>query len=389
MKHFSPTTLWRMGLSTILIGAGMLGWLAWGTGIDSTGSLLAVVILLSSFCAVLGQKDAFRISDDIMPAILLAGLGLGSVIGVEPVNRMFMIGLLGYAGVFLFRYRGTSPQKTLALAHLGLALLFSVMAVVMGEKAPMTGGLFLLITFLPLIPFHLPLLGIVRASQMSLAGIWVVVWLATGLSQLKNLEGTLPFEGMGIFPVLALGSALYASLKAMGHRLPRESLAYATIVLLALPWGLVDEFSQVAAWGIPFGIAVALLTSAMWLAFAFLHERYGAHSLATLHGLGSGMPRFRGVFTLLISLVMLLPVLPVIGGLTTIPPDTPETDGLFPVWLLLLTVWLSVNWIFTTMLHQSAFGKPRPDISHRDLSAYETGTLLLLMGTASLCGTLV
>jgi hypothetical protein len=178
-------------------------------------------------------------------------------------------------------------------------------------------------------------------------------------------------------------------LKAMGHRLPREGLAYATIALLALLWGLVDEFPHIAAWGIPFGIAVALLMNAMLLSFAFFHERYGAQNLATLQGLGSGLPRFRGIFTLLISLIMLLPVLPVIGGLTTIPPDTPETYGLLPVWMLLLTVWLSVSWIFTTMLHQGAFGKPRMDVPHRDLSPYEIGTLVLLMGTASVCGILV
>jgi len=110
--------------------------------------------------------------------------------------------------------------------------------------------------------------------------------------------------------------------------------------------------------------------------------------LTTLQGLGAGLRRFRGVFTFLISLIMLLPILPVVAGLTTTPPEHAEAHSLFPVFLLLLTVWLSVSWVFTTMLHQTAFGKPRSDVPTRDLSAYEMWALVLLMGAASFCGTL-
>ena len=382
-----PSALWGIGVATILVAGGMLVWLGWNTASDPSVSLLAAAILLACFCGVFGQKGSSRISDDLVPIILLGGLGLGGVIGVEPVDRIFLIGLLSYAGFFLARYMAASLQKTLAQVHVSLALILGVLAVFMEEgRNNIVGVLFLLITFLPLVPFHLPFLGIVRSSRESLAGVWVVVWLALGLSQLKDLEGILPVDWIGVFPVLALVSALYASLKAMGHRLPREGIAYATITLLSLLWGLIGEFTHVAVWGIPFGIAVALLMSAMLCSYAFLHERYGVHNLTTLQGLGSGLPRFRGVFTFLISLVMLLPVLPVVAGFRTIPSDTSEAHALFPVWLLVFTVWLSVSWVFTTLLHRTAFGKPRPDVPDRDISFYELWTLLLLMGTASLFG---
>lgn len=58
--------------------------------------------------------------------------------------------------------------------------------------------------------------------------------------------------------------------------------------------GLIGELPHIAVWGIPFGIAVALLMSAMLCSYAFLYERYGTHNLVTLQGLGSGLPRFRG-----------------------------------------------------------------------------------------------
>lgn len=384
-----PSALWGIGLTAILVAGGVVVLLGWDTKSDYSASLLAAAILLACFCGVFGQKGSSGVSDDVAPIILLGGLGLGGVIGVEPVNRIFMIGLLGYAGFFLARNMAASLQKSLALAHVSLALMLGVITVFMEEGVPIVVMLFLLMTFLPLVPFHLPFLGIVRSSPESLAGVWVVVWLALGLSHLKDLEGILPVDWIGVFPVLALGSALYASLKAMGHRLPREGIAYATITLLALLWGLIGEFTHISAWGIPFGISLALLISAMLFSYAFLHERYGAHNLATLQGLGSGLPRFRGVFTFLISLIMLLPVLPVVAGFRTIPPEASEAHSLFPVWLLVFTVWLSVSWVFTAMLHRTAFGKPRSDVPDRDLSFYELWTLLLLMGTAGLFGTLV
>lgn len=388
MERTVPSGLWGIGLATILVAGGVLIVFGGDTGSDHSGSLLAAVILLACFCGLLGQQSSSRGSDDVGPILLLGGLGLGGVLGMEPVNRIFVLGLLGYAAFFLARHLAASLQKTLALVHVSVALMLGVLAFFMEEVRGVVGVLFLVLTFLPLVPFHLPFLGIVRSSRESLGSVWVVVWLAAGLSQLQDLEAMLMLhvEWKGVLPVLALVSALYASLKAMGHRLPRECLAYATIIFLALLWGLSGEFSHIAEWGIPFGMAVALLMSALLCAYAFLHERYGAHHLNTLQGLGAGLPRFRGVFTFLISLMMLLPVLPVVAGFRTVPPDTPEAHSLFPVWLLLLTVWLSVSWVFTTMLHQTAFGKPRVDVPHRDLSVYELWTLLLLMGTASVCG---
>ncbi|MCA9421283.1 MAG: hypothetical protein KC592_09700, partial [Nitrospira sp.] len=343
MERTSPSAWWGVGIASMLIaGAGFLAF-GWESEISSFVSLPAAAILLSCFCALLWQKDASRVSDDVVPIILLAVLGLGGVIGVVPINRLFMIGLLGYGGFYLSRHMAASLQKTLALVHLGLAVVFGIVTLFLDETGLMVAGLFLLVTFLPLVPFHLPFLGVVRSSRESLAGVWVVVWLATGLSQLKNLEELFHPEGMWIIPAFALVSALYASLKATGHLLPREGIAYAAITLLALLWGLLATFSHVAVWGVPYGIAVALLMSAMLQSFAFLHERYGTHNLVTLQGLGSGLPRFRGAFTFMISLVMLLPILPVVAGFLTIPLNGSETS-LFPVLLLLCIVWFSVSW---------------------------------------------
>lgn len=379
-----PSALWGIGISAILVASGVLGLLGWNTTSDSSSIFLAAAILLACFCGIFGQKDSTEGSGDVAPIILLGGLGLGGVFNVEPIKGLCLIGLLGYAGFILARHMVASLQKSLALVHVFFAMILEVLAVFMEEGVHIVGVLFLLITFLPLVPFHLPFLGIVRSSRESLAGVWVVVWLASGLSRLKDLEGLLPLDGMELIPVLALASAIYTSLKAMGHLLPRESIANATITLLALLWGLIGELPHIAVWGIPFGIAVALLMSAMLCSYAFLYERYGTHNLVTLQGLGSGLPRFRGVFTFLISLIMLLPVLPMVGGFRTLPFDVSGSHALLPVWLLVFTVWLSISWVFTTLLHRTAFGKPRSDVPDYDLSFYELWTLLLLMGMAGL-----
>ncbi|MGE0474317.1 MAG: hypothetical protein AB7P17_11850 [Nitrospirales bacterium] len=386
MERTSPSAAWVIGLVAILAAGGVVGLLGWNTESDSSGLLLAAAVLLACFCGVFGQKESSRVSEDVVDILLLGGLGLGNALGGEPVNHIFLIGLLGYAGFFLARHMLPSLQKSLALAHLGLAVLLGVMAVFMDKDLAMVGLLFLLATFLPLVPFHLPFLGLIRSSREFLAGVWIVVWLTAGLSRLKDLDGILPADWMGVFPVLALGGALYASLKAAGHRLPRENIGYATVILLSLLWGLMAEFSSLSHWGLPFGTAVGLLMSASLFSYALLYERYGKHNLLTLQGLGSGLPRFRGIFTFLISLIVLLPVLPVVAGFRIIPTAPPEPGYFLPFWLLLFTVWFAVSWIFTTMLHQTAFGMPRTDVPDRDLSVYELLALLLLMGSASVFG---
>ncbi|MDR4482170.1 MAG: hypothetical protein R3B95_02775 [Nitrospirales bacterium] len=388
MERSVPSGLWGIGLAIVLVACGVLIFFGWDMESDTSDTLLAAAILLACFCGFLGQQGSSPGSDDVGPILLLGGLGLGAVIGVEPINQIFLIGLLAYAGFFLTRYLVASLQKTLALVHLSLALIVGVLVVFMEEDGDTVGRLFLSLTLIPLVPLHLPFLGIVRSSRESLGSVWLVVWLAAGLSQLQDLESMLHVKWMGMLPVMALVSAVYACLNAMGHHLPREGIAYGAVTLLALLWGMSETFPHMAEWGPSFGMAVALLMSALLCSYAFLHERFGAHNLTTLQGLGSGLPRFRGVFTFLISLIMLLPVLPVVGGFRTIPSHSPEAHSQFPVWLLLFTVWLSVSWVFTTMLHQTAFGNPRVDVPHRDLSSYELWSLFLLMGMASVCGTL-
>ena len=113
-----PSAYWGIGLATILVTGGALVLFKWETKSDPS-TLLAAAILLACFCGVLGQKRSSRVSDDVVSTLLLGGLGLGGVIGVEPFNRIFMIGLLGYAGFFLARHMAASIQKTLALVYGG------------------------------------------------------------------------------------------------------------------------------------------------------------------------------------------------------------------------------------------------------------------------------
>jgi NADH:ubiquinone oxidoreductase subunit 4 (subunit M) len=250
----------------------------------------------------------------------------------------------------------------------------------------MFAGLFLAVTLLPLTPFHQPFVLIVSSAQGTLPAFWVVGWLALGLAELHKLQASLPADVLSIFQILAFGSALYASLKCLGQNHIRLFLAYATIAQVALLWGLANVFSNFSQWGMQFGIAVALVMSGLFLAFSFVQHRYGWHPLGTLPGLASPMPRLGTMFVFLITIAILLPILPTLSGLVSLPTIEHHDKSLLPIFLMFLTIWLLGSWYFSNLLHQTAFGKARPDIPYTDLRRAEIFSVALLILGASYSG---
>lgn len=355
---------------------------------DGNLLILAVAIILSSGCTILGHIRSQQFSEIFAPVMILGGLGLGSVLLPDPYSNLCVLGVLSYAVYGLTRRWNPSFQNALCLGQLALAAMFCIIGLFTEDSVHIVEGLFLAVTFLPLTPFHLPFVTILRSSHEATTGLWVVVWLTLGLSQIHALQGSLPFDDMRIFNLVALGSAVYASLKALGQSSLRESMAYLTIAFLALLWGFISIFGSLANWAIPFGLAIEFLLGALLLAYSFLCHRYGKHGLNSLQGLGSGMPRFRALVTLVISLTMVLPILPVIFGLSSMPVGNHGGDTLSLVSISLLTVWMGSTWQLCRILDQTAFGKARIDITHEDLHLNEMVTMVLLIGAASLCGVL-
>ena len=372
-------------LALMCIGGEVGAILYIGATFDTDPSLLylSAAIILSAFCAVVGQQGSSPVLD--APLVVL-GLSLAALLGPTPINRYFLIGLLGYAALSLFRSNLPAARRTISLVQLALAILLVWISALMGDALYAPAGLFLAVTLVPLPPFHLPFASLVGSARGILSGLWAMAFLSLGLVEIHNLQTFIPKETEihVAISLLALLGGLYASLKCLGQNQIRPLLTYATIVQVALLWGLTTVFSSFSEWGIPFGITIGLVMNGLFVAYAFVQQRYGPHNIGNLPGLALPMPRLGTLVGLLISIAVLLPIIPIFAGLTTMPATQTQEALLLIVLLLFLGVWMFGSWHFSHLLHQTLFGKARADIPYTDLRVAESCSLALIIFGASL-----
>jgi len=349
-------------------------------------AMLASAIILSALCGVLGQLHSKRLSIGVVEIFIVSGLGLGTLLTPLPINRFFLIGVLGYAAFSLFKSRGATTIKTISLAQIILVVFLALASFFTDHSLAMFAGLVLGVTLVPLFPFHLPFASLVGSSDGSHSGLWTAVFLSLGLAELTALQSFLS-EGMpAAVSFLALGSALYSSLKCLGQSHIRHLLTYATIAQVSILWGLTTVFFSFSEWGIPFGLTIALVMTGLISTFHFIQQRFGSHRIGTLPGLASPMPRLGTLLFILISIAVTLPIIPIWAGLPAMPTTSNQDVSLVIISLIILSVWILGSWYFSHVLHQTAFGKARPDIPYRDLNTGEISALVLLIAAASYSG---
>ncbi|MFT4579793.1 MAG: hypothetical protein ACI8PD_001665 [Nitrospinales bacterium] len=379
----SPTSHKSMGLTAIGVLAGGLVYMRSAFETDPSILFLASAILLSGFCVILSQEDKQQTSAIYAPIMIVLGLGLGVLLNQEIVNRIFLGGLLGYIAISQNRDQQNSFRTKIIFFHIAIAIIFSLGFVFMGDTLQMFASLFLAVTFLPLAPFHLPFLGTIKDAKVTLSSFWIVVWLIIGLSELNTLYSSLSPEMLFNISLLALVSAIYASLASLGQKFNRLFVASATVAHVALVWGLLKVFSSFPKWGIPFGVTLAIVMGGISLAFSFVRQRYGWKTLGKLPGLASPMPRFGVVLVLLVSFALFLPLFPIFSGLMFMPILVIHDVGIVLISFLFLVVWLGGGWYFLQMLHQTAFGEARSDVPYFDLRLTElVAVSALLLGAA-------
>ena len=379
----SSATLKPIGLTTIGALAGGLVYMQSTLETEPSILFLASAILLSGFCVILSQEDKQQTSTIYAPIMIVLGLGLGVLLNQAIVSRIFLGGLLGYIAISQNREQHNSFRTKIIFLHISLAILFSLGSVFTGDTLQMFASLFLAVTFLPLAPFHLPFVGTIKDAKETLSSFWIVVWLIIGLAELNSLSSLLSSEMLFNLSLLALASAIYASLASLGQKFNSLFVASATVAHVALVWGLLEVFPSFQKWGIPFGITLAFVMGGISLAFSFVRQRYGWRTIGILPGLASPMPRFGIVMVLLVGFALLLPLIPTFSGLMVMPTIIIHDVEIVLISFLILVVWLGGGWYFLQMLHQTAFGEARSDVPYFDLRLSEFFAVsVLLLGAA-------
>ena len=187
---------------------------------------------------------------------------------------------------------------------------------------------------------------------------------------------------------LALVSAFYSSLVALGQKQSNLFVASATVAHVSLVWGLLNVFPSFPKWGIAFGVALAFVLSGICLAFSFVRQRYCWQTIGKLPGLASPMPRFGTAMVFLVSFALFLPMFPTFSGLATMPIINVQDIKFIKVFLMFLAVWLGGGWFFLQMLHQTTFGTARTDVPYTDLRVTEFVAVAVLLLGATYSGLL-
>lgn len=342
---------------------------------------LVLAVLLMGFCVMICQKKLQQTPEFYSSCMVTIGLTLGALLGQEISNRLFLCVLLGFMAFSIVQQKKTSPRKTFTLIHFAIASILPLGSILGGESLKELSRLFLAMTFLPLLPFHLPFSGVVDNGKGALSSLWVVVWLALGLAELNIIYSSLSKGILTSIGLLALITAFYASLAALGQKKANPFIAAATVAYVSIIWGLLNVFPNFPKWGIAFGVAVAFVLGGISLAFSFVKARYGWQTIGKLPGLADPMPRFGTIMVLLVSFALFLPMIPTFTGLIVMPTIETLDVKFIQIFFIFFAVWLGGGWFLLQMLHQTAFGSARDNVPYSDLCITEyTAVMILLLG---------
>ena len=347
---------------------------------------LAILILLSGCCAALGQRRLVFSFTTLFPIVLIVGLSLGSLMSPAPINRIFLSGLFGYAAFSLIQGHTSGVRRTVSLVQLGIIAFLTILSPFLGTSFTSFASIFVAMSLLPIVLLHVPFVSVVSSAQGTLSGLWVVVFLALGLTEFVYIHQSIPAVIQSALPFLALFSAGIISLTCLGHYDIPHILAHAVVAHIALFWGLQPVFLDVIPWSLPFVMIVALALSGWLLAHDSIRQRYGWHALGQLPGLADPMPRLGVLVTLLTGITTMLPILPILWGVTSMPIINTLDAPIMVISLTILAIWLPGSWYFSRLLHHTMFGKARPHIPYTDLEVSEACSLVLIIMGAGFLG---
>lgn len=378
VANFSFASLKFISLATTSI----LGFtLAFSVNQNPSIKFLVLAVLLMGFCVMICQKKLQQTPEFYSSCMVTIGLTLGALLGQELSNRLFLCALLGFMAFFIVQKKKTSPRKTFTLIHFAIASILPLGSILGGEPLKELSRLFLAMTFLPLVPFHLPFSGVVDNGKGALSSLWVVVWLVLGLAELNIIYSSLSKNILISIGFLALITAFYASLAALGQKKANPFIAAATVAYVSIIWGLLNVFPNFPKWGIAFGVAVAFVLGGISLAFSFVKVRYGWQTIGKLPGLADPMPRLGTVMVLLVSFALFLPMIPTFTGLIVMPTIETLDVNFIKIFFIFFAVWLGGGWFLLQMLHQTAFGSARENVPYSDLCITEyIAVMILLLG---------
>jgi NADH-quinone oxidoreductase subunit M len=349
------------------------------------GLLLPCLLPATALLSLLGQPAHRESRAAWLMTLVLLGLGLGALAGMEGIGLISRSLLLGLLGALLYRYRhvsGSVPWWGIATCGIGLV------GVLAGAFAPPPVSTIALAaacaTLLPLAPFHGGYVAAFRGLPANLPAFVALLLPVLGFHGLLILNPRLSAELLDATAVLALGGVLYGALKALAQSRVRLLLAYANLSFFSILWWYVAATRTAPPQAAVYLAAVGLATGGFLLAWHAVQARYGDMDLRAIRGLAYPMPRFSTLLFLLTLAAAGLPPFGVFAGFMgmLLTPSLPLSGALF----VIVVAWLAASWYFLGLSQRLLFGRHRPDLRYEDLRRTEAASLLVILLLLTMLG---
>ncbi len=353
----------------------------------STSSLFFMHLVFSAgFFTILAQHPNKETPISICLILLFAGLGIGYLTNEGDTGSIVLCGIFGLLILVLFRHRRQeheTPWFAIGALSLGiLALFFSVGA---SEPLRTLARLIPLIMIWPLLPVQGVFIASVSFLPGTLSAFLAVLLPSLGLHGITNLLPVIPEYVLSLLGMLALASAIYGSLLALGQNSMDRLLAYAHIALGAILWWYVATTQSVASGAVVYLASLSLVISGLLIVSQSIRTRFGPLDLNHTHGLAHSMPQLSTLVVLFITAALGLPFFTLFSSFMEMMLNVPSIS-MVGMGLILLT-WFMASWYFPQVMQHVLFGHPSRKIQNaHDLHVYELFSLIVVLALLVMLG---
>ncbi len=230
---------------------------------------------------------------------------------------------------------------------------------------------------LPLFPFHgFYVTCMKKASRifrlgLALAAPFLGIYLAS------SVISEIPKEFLPVITILALVSALWATIKAVFQLSILHLITYGAVALYSIFWLHIAQLGSISDYAISYVWSLTILIWGFFLAIGQLFTRYGELEINDIAGLFRKMPYFSVLFGLLIMAAVGLPPFTLFFSYLGILIN--HSNGISSELVGIILIWFMSCWYFFKLMQSILFGISKENISYKDFTFSEITLLIAVL----------
>lgn len=336
------------------------------------------LIAFGGCLAVLGRWLESTPPSDLFEILILMGLGFGFLWNSDFLGLIFLAGIFALLILIQSRAGSLSNQESRWVSALyGAAILCLTASPLLFGPTRQIVLLLAYATLLPLFPLHGAYTTLLGSLPGALPAFLSLFLPALGLHGLLSLQPMLSPEIKQTLLLCAVLGIVTGTLRSLVQRRISQILSQTALIFWSILWCYLTISTVEPRALLIFSSAVGLALCGLFLGWHGLRSRYGNLTLDQFSGLGSVMPRFSVLFSLLTMAAMGLPLFGVFSGFTAMAFSVSVRFS-WPLFFTLMA-WFFVSWRIPSLMEGLLFGKANPNWIHRDFGMREIAALSLIL----------